>query len=168
MSSSRWIVAAVLIILLLGGGYFIYNKSLSKPDNSILPTDLLAGPSISPSGDGESSTSAIPGEQMTVMLDAQNDSGETGTAVLKDLNGKTQVSLRITGAPATAQPAHIHIGSCPTPGEVKYPLINLVNGESETTLDVSITELKKMLPLAVNVHKSAQEIKVYVACGDIK
>jgi hypothetical protein len=38
---------------------------------------------------------------VTVQLNAQNDSGETGTATLTDLgNGKVQVELTVTGAPA--------------------------------------------------------------------
>ena len=78
------------------------------------------------------------------------------------------MKLALTGAAtSTPQPAHIHIGSCPTPGAVKYPLINVVNGMSDTLLDVSLAQLKSELPLAVNVHKSAAEASVYVACGNI-
>lgn len=106
---------------------------------------------------------------MTVPLYAQNTSGEEGTAVLTDVNGKTKVVLALTGAPVgVSQPAHIHVGACPMPGAVKYPLSNVVGGASETTLDVSLTQLKGELPLAVNVHKSGTEASVYVSCGDLK
>jgi Cu/Zn superoxide dismutase len=102
---------------------------------------------------------------VTVMLKAQNGSGETGQATLTpEGTGKTRVDLTLEGAPATAQPAHFHEGSCakldPKP---KYPLQNVVNGKSTTTLPVSVSQLEG---LAINVHKSAEDLKTYVACGD--
>lgn len=104
----------------------------------------------------------------TVVLDTQNKSGESGTVTLKEMNGKVQVSLNLVGAPkGVVQPAHIHVGACPTPGDVKYPLTSVVDGKSETTLDVSLGDLLKQLPLAVNVHKSVAQSKVYVACGNV-
>jgi len=39
---------------------------------------------------------------------------------------------------------------------------------SETTVDVTIAQLKAMMPLAINVHKSTKEIGTYVVCGDLK
>ena len=105
---------------------------------------------------------------MTVSLSVQNESGEEGTAALTEADGKTTVSISLTGAPIDVeQPAHIHAGACPTPGDVVYPLTNVVNGFSETVLDVDLATLKGQLPLAVNVHKSTPEISVYVACGDL-
>lgn len=106
---------------------------------------------------------------MTVPLAAQNDSGESGTATLTEVNGKTTVSINLTGVvDDTPQPAHIHTGACPTPGDVLYPLTNLVAGVSETVLDATIATLRSSLPVAINVHKSADEASVYVACGDLQ
>lgn len=97
-------------------------------------------------------------------------SGQTGTMTLTATkDGKTKVVLALTGGKFTeAQPAHIHEGSCPTPGAVKYPLTNVVNGKSETTLAVTLEDLLAMPTLAVNVHKSAAEVKTYTSCGDLK
>jgi len=105
---------------------------------------------------------------VTVKLGAQNGSGETGTATFTPQGNKTEVVLlQLAGAPAAAQPAHIHEGSCaklnPTP---KYPLQNVVNGKSTTVLDMPIKQV--MAAGAVNVHKSTQDLKTYVACGDLK
>jgi hypothetical protein len=104
---------------------------------------------------------------VTVSLKEQNKSGETGSATFTPQGNKTQVVLELKGAPADAQPAHIHAGTCakldPTP---KYPLQNVVNGKSTTVLDVPMKQL--MATGAVNVHKSAQDVKTYVACGDLK
>ena len=103
---------------------------------------------------------------VTAQLGEQNKSGETGTATITSQGNKTQVVLQIKGAPAEAQPAHIHDGTCasldPKP---RIPLQNVVNGKSTTVLDMPLAEVKKG---AINVHKSASDLKTYVACGDLK
>jgi len=106
------------------------------------------------------------GSPLTVQLGEQNKSGETGTATITSQGSKTQVVLEMKGAPAEAQPAHIHDGTCasldPKP---RIPLQNVVNGKSTTTIDKPISEVTKG---AINVHKSAADVKTYVACGDLK
>jgi len=106
-------------------------------------------------------------ESVALLLSAQNDSGESGTATISKDNEGIQVVVSLNGAPSSAQPAHIHIGSCADLGGVKYPLSNVLSGSSETKVDLSLDQLLSELPLAVNVHKSPEEIAVYVACGDI-
>ena len=101
-------------------------------------------------------------------IDPQNSSGEHGTFALKPRGTKTVVEIHLLGAPTDVpQPAHIHMGTCanlnPSP---KYPLTNVVNGVSETTVDVPMAQLMTS-PMAVNVHKSTAEVKTYVACGNI-
>ncbi len=106
---------------------------------------------------------------VTVKLLEQNTSGESGTALLEEIDGKVEVTVSVKGQPArSTQPAHIHLGSCPTPGAVEYPLTSLQNGTSLTRLDVTMVELKAKLPLAINLHKSADETEVYISCGDIE
>ncbi len=105
---------------------------------------------------------------LTVKMLAQNGSGETGTATLTQVTGGVQVAVNLTGAPAAAQPTHIHPGTCdkldPAP---KYPLSNTVNGTSTTTVkDVTIADLLKGT-YAINVHKSTTDLATYVACGNI-
>ena len=79
-----------------------------------------------------------------------------------------KVVFDVNGAPEdVSQPAHVHVNNCANIGGVKYPLISLVNGSSETTIDTTIGELLNSLPLSINVHKSASELSAYVACGDI-
>ncbi len=48
----------------------------------------------------------------TYPLAPQNGSGEKGTVTLTADGDKTIVAVALTGAPASAQPAHIHPGSC--------------------------------------------------------
>lgn len=106
---------------------------------------------------------------VTITLSAQNNSGETGTAELTDMGGgKTKVVVTTKGQPAgVTQPAHIHEGTCTNlTATPKYPLTSLTNGKSETVVNVALADLLAK-PYAVNVHKSAQEASVYVACGNI-
>lgn len=146
------IIGIVIAIIIIGGGYYLF----STQTRSTPATTTQAQPA------SESSNT------VTIRLNAENNSGETGIAELTEKNGKVEVSLSLTGAPdGVMQPAHIHVGSCPDVGAVKYPLTSPVNGKSKTTLEVSLSDLRAGLPLAINVHKSASEIKTYVACGDI-
>jgi hypothetical protein len=103
---------------------------------------------------------------MVVQFAAENNSGETGAAVLTEVNGQTSVVITVIGEPAGAiQPAHIHDGSCgPTLGKVVYPLTNVVNGVSTTTVATTIANLRSA-KFAINGHKSAAEIGTYVFCG---
>jgi hypothetical protein len=108
-------------------------------------------------------------KSVTVKLSQQNKSGESGTARLTPAGDKTKIEISLKGAPkGVSQPAHVHEGSCakldPKP---KYGLQNVVDGKSTTEVPASLSELQKG-NLAINVHKSAEEAKVYVACGDIK
>jgi Cu/Zn superoxide dismutase len=101
-------------------------------------------------------------------LVAQNNSGETGTATLYDGAKGLIVKLRTSGSESVDQPAHIHKGTCdkldPKP---TYPLKPVHDGQSETTVEgVTIAQLQKA-PYAINVHKSAKEAAVYVACGNL-
>jgi len=106
---------------------------------------------------------------LTVTLNAENGSGETGTAVLTQESGDVKVVVTIKNAPAGPQPMHIHAGTCanlnPTPA---YPLTSVSNGASTTTVKgVTIDDLLAK-PYAINVHKSTSDLGTYVACGDIK
>jgi len=106
-------------------------------------------------------------KSVSVSMHAQNKSGETGTAKLTPEGAdKTRVEITLKGAPSgTPQPAHIHEGSCakldPKP---KIGLENVVDGKSTTVVPASLDSVRGM---AINVHKSADDIKTYVSCGDI-
>lgn len=124
-------------------------------------TNTSTQPSPTPITQGSSSP-------VIVALGQQNNSGENGTATLTESNGQVTVVLKMTGTSSSVpQPAHIHAGSCPTPGAVKFPLTNVVNGQSTTTLNTTMSALMAQGPMAVNVHKSAQQLADYVACGNL-
>jgi hypothetical protein len=105
---------------------------------------------------------------LTVRLEEQNASGQSGKASLAELEkSTTQVVIVVSNPPLGTQPAHIHKGSCanldPQPA---YPLQNLVSGTSNSDVPVSLDELQDG-EFAINVHKSEAEVETYVACGDI-
>jgi hypothetical protein len=105
---------------------------------------------------------------LTVNLHEQNGSGENGTAMLTQMGADVKVVIALKGAPATtAQPAHIHDGTCADLKGVAYALSNVVNGKSTTT--VKGVTIDKLLggKYAINVHESAANLGKYVACGEI-
>jgi hypothetical protein len=123
---------------------------------------LLAG-----CGSDSGSGSGNGNDELTVELGEQNGSTQSGEAVLTRIDdSSTHVVLSIDGGD-TPQPAHIHKGSCaqldPTPA---HALEDVVGGESSTHVNVSLDELRDG-DFAINVHKSAAALRIYVACGDI-
>ena len=164
--SKNWLSLKNILIYLVVGGllyWLIFYVYSANKGTSMYPT---TSPSVVME---EEKTGETIIEKMMVALTAQNDSDETGTVTLEEVDGKTVVTINVENEPEDAnQPAHIHTGACPAPGAVVYPLSNVQNGTSTTTLDVSLAGLRDQLPLAVNIHKSAAESKVYVACGDLE
>ena len=108
------------------------------------------------------------GQSMTVQMASQNGSGISGVATMTESAGKVNVNVRATGAGAGPQPLHIHEGSCsqlnPTP---QFTLSPVTNGTSTTDVDATLQQLTST-PHAIHMHKSAEELSVYVACADVK
>ncbi len=154
---SKVVIILIVVVLLAGGAYYFLmgNKTQDTPDQVNTETKTV-----------ETTYKNV--TERTIALGEQNDSGESGSAVLTEKDGKVTVSLDMTGAPAgVPQPAHIHVGSCPDVGAVAYPLTNVVDGKSVTVLDTTFALLDAKEPLAINVHKSVPETKVYVSCGNL-
>ena len=118
-------------------------------------------------GGGNTTSTSKSDDAVDVQLQEQNFSGEDGTATLTAHGSQTKVVILMASFAANAQPAHIHKGTCAqldaTPA---YPLNNVVKGRSTTTVDVSLSTLLKG-HYAINMHRSAKQLKTYVACGDI-
>lgn len=102
---------------------------------------------------------------VTVKLNAMNGSAETGTMTLTPKGSETVVTLSMTPASKDAQPAHFHDGTCEkyTP-KPRYPLKDVVDGKSTTTLDVPMAKLLDG-GMVVNVHKSKAEIATVNSCA---
>jgi len=104
----------------------------------------------------------------TVTLQTLNDSGVTGTVTFAALGDKTSVEIAVDPGANPDMPAHIHPGTCDnlTP-QPKFPLENVLNGSSKTDVPASIDELFAG-DLAVNIHRSNDDLKTYTACVDLR
>ena len=105
----------------------------------------------------------------TVQLATLNSSGVSGTVTLTDVGPQTtRVEVRVASGGNPDMPAHIHPGSCaelvPQP---KYPLQNVLNGSSTTVVPASLAELLAG-DLAVNLHRSNDDLGTYTACADLR
>jgi hypothetical protein len=117
---------------------------------------------------GDDEGAVVEGNKITVPLEEQSDSGQSGTATLTAVDDeRTRVVIELDGAPAGPQPAHIHENACdridPTPTDA---LKDVRSGRSETVVGVSFNHLRDS-PHAINVHRSADALDKYVACGTI-
>jgi hypothetical protein len=111
---------------------------------------------------------AAAGPPRTISLRTLNDSGVTGTVSFSDYGGRTMVDVTVDPGGNPDMPAHIHPGTCdeliPQP---KFPLENVRDGISKTVVPASRDELFAG-GLAVNIHKSNDDLKTYTACVDIR
>jgi hypothetical protein len=104
----------------------------------------------------------------TITFQTLNDSGVSGTVSFRAVGGRTDVEVTVNPGSNPDMPAHIHPGTCDnlTP-QPKFPLENVRNGASKTVVPASIDELFAG-NLAVNIHKSNDDLKTYTACVDIR
>ena len=111
---------------------------------------------------------AAAGPTRTIALQTLNASGVTGTVSFTDLGGRTRVDISVDPAGNADMPAHIHPGTCAnlTP-QPKFPLENVRAGSSTTVVPAPINDLF-VGSLAVNIHKSNDDLKTYTACVDIR
>jgi hypothetical protein len=105
---------------------------------------------------------------VSVELKALNNSGETGSATLLPEGKQTKVVIELSNTPGgVAQPAHIHLGTCDKLDKApKWPLEPVKDGRSVTMVPVPLDTILREKS-AINIHKSAAEASVYVACGNI-
>ena len=146
MNKNVLIIVVVVVIIVLGiGWYFMQTPAVVQQENETeTPSEVI------------------------VNLSEQSCSGLNGTAILTQTEAGLKVVLSLAGAPTDVpQPAHVHLNNCANIGGVKYPLDSLVNGYSQTIITTTLGEILNSLPLSINVHKSASEASMYVACGDI-
>lgn len=162
------IAAIIVALLIIGGGAYGIKKAIDKKTAKNKGA-IEAGMPVPGTDTKEKEVMREP-TTLQVKLNEQNASGIGGQAVIVQVGTSTlRVIVNLVGKPPVEpQPAHIHLGSCPNPGAVKYSLTNVEKGASLTDIpNLTISQLLSELPLALNVHKSATDIKTYVACGDI-
>jgi hypothetical protein len=125
---------------------------------------MLAAAVVVAGGCGEDSGSGA----LTVHLDEQNSSGQSGTAMFTSLDGgRTRIVLELTNPPDVSQPAHVHDGTCDDLGEPVVSLTDVMEGRSETEVEMPLERLSRG-DLLVHAHKSAAAYDVSVACAPIE
>lgn len=105
---------------------------------------------------------------LSVQLDEQNGSGQSGSATLTALDGdRTRIVLKLTNPPDVPQPAHVHSGSCDDLGDPVVSLTSVEGGRSETEVKMALESLAQA-QLVIHAHKSEAEYEVSVACAPIQ
>lgn len=185
MNASRFLIVASLLVAIIVLGACAPAATPTPPPPTAAPPQPVAtsttAPTTAPTAAPATATTApttaptaapatsAPGAAtITINLGPGRDGDQTpGTATLTAKDTKTEVVLSIKpGAAGVSQPAHIHDGACPGVGAVKYPLTNVVDGKSTTTVDAKLADLLTG-GYAVNVHESTANAGKYVACGGI-
>jgi hypothetical protein len=115
------------------------------------------------------STIQAQGQSVRLDMDSQSESGITGTATLTEVgNNRIRIEIRANNSGAGPQPAHIHRGTCaqldPTP---LFSLSPVANGASTTEIDGTFQVLGSGQH-AIHMHRSQEELAIYVACADIR
>lgn len=114
-------------------------------------------------------------QSVRVVMNAENNSGQSGLATLTALSAaRTRVDLEIGPSnDPRAQAAHVHEGRCGQIGPVKAGLTELgadakKGGRftSSTEIAVGLAELQRG-EFAINVH-DARDFSLYVSCGEIQ
>jgi hypothetical protein len=106
-------------------------------------------------------------EAVTIALEAQNDSGQSGYATLIDDGETTDVVVDLSVGELSSELIHIHSGSCDELGGVEYDLLSFEggSGSSITSLDVAMSEILASQH-AINAHEVGDPSN-YTACGTL-
>ena len=107
------------------------------------------------------------GDSITIALDGQNDSGQSGWATLTARGSMTEVVLNITPGDLQTELVHIHEGPCNDLGGVVHGLSSFVDGSggSSKLVDASLASLRSG-DFAINSHEAGNP-GTYTTCGDI-
>jgi len=110
-------------------------------------------------------TGGLFGESFALLSPSSAEIG--GADIVERALGTVEVRVALADDSLTPRPAHLHKGSCAQLGAIVFPLDDIVEGASKTTLEVSGEELRAQLPLVLNVHESADALAVSIACGEV-
>lgn len=158
---NRYLIAALALAAGLGACHSSYDTDTGNP---------------TPAYKASASDSAGTAMAHTVQLQSENNSGITGSAVLTPSGSDTRVTLTLVppaGATAGGQAhvAHIHTGTCASPGPIVAPL-GTVSATGQTfaplTKTVSIASATLMDGQhIVAAHATEDESSATVACAAI-
>lgn len=157
LTQSRWnrLLALALVLPLAACA------GEEEPDVEVEDDPMGMEPAPAPGGDM--------GTQPTMItLEATNNSGVTGEATARHTADSVTVEARISGASQDGEyPAHIHSGSCPSPGGVIAPLtaVQVSGGSGTSTTTIAASRVPEGEDAAVQIHQPGGQP---VACGDMR
>jgi hypothetical protein len=125
-------------------------------------------------GDDENGAAARPAaaaQAVEIPLEPAHRSGVTGRATLVADGAALKVSLTIDGGSTDTHMAHIHTGPCSDEPTFSNPriwanLTDVIDGRSETTVDVVTLAELQAEGASINVHDPAHGQRALM-CGDI-
>ena len=125
---------------------------------------------LSATNGGVNTTYIIPMTESstTFDLDAQNDSGQSGTATITVEDAGAQVELNISAGSTGSELVHIHAGSCDVLGAVVHPLTSFGGGSGGSSTLLTGVALNSLMTgnMAINAHNAADP-GVSTSCGNI-
>ena len=102
-----------------------------------------------------------------IALNEQNDSGQSGWAMLTGSGDDTEVVLSLSEGSLVSNLVHIHSGQCgDTLGGVVHGLTNFADGMSTTLLEGVSLDSVLTGDFAINAH-NIDDPSVYTACGNL-
>lgn len=118
--------------------------------------------------------SACGPQSVRIVMNAENNSGQSGFAVLTALSGsKTRVEIDVSASnDSRPQPAHVHDGRCGEIGAVKAGLANLAPdakkpGRFTSTTEIDLGfEVLQQGTYAINAH-DVRDFSLYITCGQV-
>lgn len=119
--------------------------------------------------------SACGPQSLRIVMNAENNSGQSGFAVLTPLSSSmTRVEIDVAASnDSRPQPAHVHDGRCGEIGGVKAGLASLAPDAQKPGRFTSTTEIDVGLDVmlkgtfAINAH-DVRDFSLYIACGQIQ
>ncbi len=108
-------------------------------------------------------------ESITFNLDAQNSSGQSGTATITTQGDGVEVVLDLSAGAMETELVHIHEGTCgPGLGGVAHPLTSFSGGSGQSTTVIAGVALNSLRTgnFAINSHQAGNP-GVYTACANI-
>ncbi len=112
-------------------------------------------------------------DQWAATINPVGGTGISGTAAAVGDVNQTRTSVTLGGAMAGATlPWHIHVGQCGDNGPIvgppaSYPPLTVAADGTANSSATVPTGLNSTTRYYVNIHKSATEMGVIVACGDL-
>ncbi len=155
--NKKKIAILFLILAVIVGGFLIVRVLIGG--SKIEPEEELRPPEREP---GPADTS----ETILIDLFKSNESGQSGIATVDEFAGQTQIVLQmVSWDEDIVQPAQIRSGNCGNIREVRYQLNNIVNGRSETVVNISARDVTGERPFVVVVYESLENPDSIVSCG---